>query len=50
VVSSCSRGVPAGKDMSMEAEESPLLGAATKQEAHEDTADWEDLECAVVIC
>jgi hypothetical protein len=50
VVSSCSWGVPAAKDMSMEAEESPLLGPATKQEVCEDTTDWEDLECAVVIC
>jgi hypothetical protein len=36
--------VAAGKDMSMEAEEYLFLGAATKQEAHEDTTDCEDME------
>jgi hypothetical protein len=48
--SSCSWGVPDGKDMNIEAEESPLLGAATKQQAHEGTSDWENLACAMVIC
>lgn len=27
-----------------------LLGAAAKQWTHEDTADWQHLECAVVAC
>jgi hypothetical protein len=49
-VSSCSWGVTAGKDVCMEVEEYPLLGAATKQQAHEDTADLEDLAYAIVIC
>jgi hypothetical protein len=31
-------------------EKSSLLRAATKQRAREDTADWEDLVFAVVIC
>lgn len=42
--------MPDGKDMNIEAEESPLLGAATKQQAHEGTSDWENLACAMVIC
>jgi hypothetical protein len=40
----------AGTDMSMKAEESLLLGTTTKQWACENTAAWEALVCAIVIC
>lgn len=36
--------------LSAEAEESLLLETATKQRILEDTADYEDLECGVVVC
>lgn len=42
--------MPDGKDMNIKGEECPLLGAATKQQAHEGASDWEDLACAVAIC
>jgi hypothetical protein len=42
--------VPAGKDVHIEAEESLLLGAASRQRACEGTTDWEDIVCAIVIC
>jgi hypothetical protein len=38
-----------GKDMNIEAQEF-LLEAATKQQAPEGAAHWEDVACAVVIC
>lgn len=30
--------------------ESSLLESVTKQQVREDTAEWENLKCAVVIC
>jgi hypothetical protein len=36
--------------LSAEAEESQLLEAVTWEMTGENTADWKDLACAVVIC
>jgi hypothetical protein len=40
--------LPPGKDVSMEAQD--LVGICYRATTGEDTADWEDLVCAVAIC